>query len=151
MRRRVVDTSPVPPCFTGISVSVVGERRIVGRRSSVSVAGRGTSANPGMNSEKQSENLCHRKPKVWGQGSSFPVEAGAKARSKDVANAQPVENSSQEQIGFDGLGDFLACLSLSLLCSASILGFFERNTKSPFHQTPSNRSPLFHAQNCAKH
>ena len=51
---------------------MVGERRIVGRRSSGSVAGRGTSANPGMSSEKQSE-------------------AGAKARPKGVVDAQQVD------------------------------------------------------------
>ena len=43
---------------------LVGERSVVGRRQTVRTAGRSGSENAGMSSEKESENLSRRKPKV---------------------------------------------------------------------------------------
>ena len=46
----------------------VGEHSVVGRRVIVRRLGRGRRENAGMSSEKGSENLPHRKPKVsWGR------------------------------------------------------------------------------------
>ena len=42
---------------------MVGERGVLERRSTVRTAGRSTSENVGMSSEKESENLSPRKPK----------------------------------------------------------------------------------------
>ena len=43
---------------------MVGERSVQGRSGTARSRGPDGSANAGMSSEKQSENLCHRKPKV---------------------------------------------------------------------------------------
>ena len=46
------------------ALRLVGERSVVGRRQTVRTAGRSGSENAGMSSEKESENLSRRKPKV---------------------------------------------------------------------------------------
>ncbi len=71
---------------------MVGERRVVGRRSSASAAGRNTSANPGMSSEKQSENLCRRKPKVFFARFVREDSGGPKPRRQRVGDGQQVES-----------------------------------------------------------
>ena len=70
---------------------MVGERRVVGRRSSASAAGRSTSANPGMSSEKPSENLGRRKPQ--GSEARFVLfcSGGPKPRPKGVGDGQQVD------------------------------------------------------------
>ena len=70
---------------------MVGERRVVGRRSSGSAAGRTPSANPGMSSEKQSENLCRRKPEVSGARLVLSCSGGPKPRLKSVGDGQTVD------------------------------------------------------------
>ena len=70
---------------------MVGERRVVGRRSSVSAGGRITSANPGMSSEKQSENLCRRKPKISGTRFVLSWLGGPKPRPRGVGDGQTVD------------------------------------------------------------
>ncbi len=45
-------------------VALVGERRTPGRRGTVRSPGLRTSENAGMSSDKMSENLIRRKPKV---------------------------------------------------------------------------------------
>lgn len=52
--------------------------------------GEAGSENPGLSSEKQSENLCHRKSKVsWGR-LVRPGLVGPKSRPKGVDNGQQV-------------------------------------------------------------
>jgi hypothetical protein len=58
---------------------------------SVSAAGRNTSANPGMSSEKQSENLCRRKPKVSFARFVREGSGGPKPRLKSVGDGQTVD------------------------------------------------------------
>ena len=52
------------PGFLPYAVRLVGERSAVGRREIARTPGRSGSENAGMSSEKWSENLHHRKPKV---------------------------------------------------------------------------------------
>jgi hypothetical protein len=70
---------------------VVGERRVVGRSLSASAGGRSTSANPGMSSEKQSENLCRRKPEVSEARFVLFCSGGPKPRLKSVGDGQTVD------------------------------------------------------------
>ena len=58
---------------------------------SASAAGRNTSANPGMSSEKQSENLCRRKPKISGARFVLSCSGGPKPRPKGVGDGQLVD------------------------------------------------------------
>jgi hypothetical protein len=55
------------------------------------VGGRSTSANPGMSSEKQSENLCRRKPKISGARFVLSCSGGPKPRPKGVGDGQLVD------------------------------------------------------------
>ena len=55
-----LSTEAVDPIFD----RVVEERCALGRRSTVRTAGRSTSENAGMSSEKERENRSGRKPKV---------------------------------------------------------------------------------------
>jgi hypothetical protein len=58
------ETTLIPAIPFPITAPLVGERSAVGRRQTVRTAGRRGSANAGMSSEKKSENLFRRKPKV---------------------------------------------------------------------------------------
>ena len=61
---RVEGRSLDPSRLLLLPVYLVGERSMVGRRQTVRTAGRSGSENAGMSSEKESENLSRRKPKV---------------------------------------------------------------------------------------
>ena len=51
-------------CETVVSHAAVGERWTLGRRETVTTPGRCPSDNAGISSDKVSENLTRRKPKV---------------------------------------------------------------------------------------
>ena len=63
---------------------------MVGRRGTVTTPGRSGSENAGTSSEKGSENLPHRKPKVSKARFVRLSLAGPKPRAKAVGDGQPV-------------------------------------------------------------
>ena len=73
------------------SVRICGRRAFLHqRRYTVRSTGEAGSENPGLSSEKQSENLCHRKSKVsWGR-LVLPGLVGPKSRPKGVDDGQQV-------------------------------------------------------------
>ena len=74
-----------------ITTSLVGERSALERRRTVRTSGRRGSETAGMSSEKESENLSRRKPKV-SQGRLVLLSlAGPKPRAKAVGDGQPVD------------------------------------------------------------
>ena len=70
---------------------MVGERRALGRRLSVSTAGRSTSENAGMSSENYVRIIMAENLRFLGEGSSAQGKPGAKARPKGVVDAHTVE------------------------------------------------------------
>ena len=72
-------------------LGMVGERSAQERSGTVRSRGPGRSANAGMSSEKESENLSRRKPQV-SQARFVPLGlAGPKPRPKGVGDGQPVD------------------------------------------------------------
>ena len=69
----------------------VGELTVVGRRSIVRTAGRGSSENAGISSESKVRIFTVENLRFPGEGSSAQGKSGPKARPKGVVDGQQVE------------------------------------------------------------
>ena len=74
-----------------MSKDVVGELTVVGRRSIVRMAGRGSSENAGISSESKVRIFTVESLRFPGEGSSSQGKSGPKPRSNDVGDGQLVE------------------------------------------------------------
>ena len=72
-------------------VYVVGELTVVGRRSIVRTAGRGSSENAGISSESKVRIFTVENLRFPGEGSSAQGKSGPKPRPKGVGDGQQVE------------------------------------------------------------
>ena len=71
--------------------AVVGELTVVGRRSIVRTAGRGSSENAGISSESKVRIFTVENLRFPGEGSSAQGKSGPKPRPKGVGDGQQVE------------------------------------------------------------
>ena len=89
-----VATKANPNLFSGICSlfsGVVGELTVVGRRSIVRTAGRGSSENAGMSSESKVRIFTVENLRFPGEGSSAQGKSGPKARPRGVVDGQQVD------------------------------------------------------------
>ena len=71
--------------------AVVGELTVVGRRSIVRTAGRGSSENAGISSESRVRIFTVENLRFPGEGSSAQGKSGPKARPTGVVDGQQVD------------------------------------------------------------
>ena len=77
--------------FCSLFSGVVGELTVVGRRSIVRTAGRGSSENAGISSESRVRIFTVENLRFPGEGSSAQGKSGPKPRRKRVGDGQQVD------------------------------------------------------------